>query len=97
MRFALVMVEVFLKCLVGLVSGAGVGTLVFGLGLMSYGVINFDSSGPPPAPAAIGIGAGLLTMALTMTALFVGPLSQRRWFVIVEADDEPQRKWTKAG
>ena len=97
MNAFLVMVEVVVKSVVGVVCGAGVGTLVFGIGLVMLGVADFRSPGPPPAPIFIGLGAGLLTTALTMTGLFVGPLSRWRWIAAVESHDQLPRKWKTAG
>jgi len=89
----LVLVEVVVKCGIGLVSGAGIGTLVFGIGLVVHGVTDFSGHGPPPGPVFIGVGAGLLTTACTMLGLFVGPLSKRRWFVVADVGAELPEKW----
>jgi hypothetical protein len=90
----LVLLEIIVKLLIGVFGGAGVGMLVFGIGLMKEGIHDFRGYGPPPGPIFIGVGAGLLTAAALMLFLFMGPFSRRRWFATSDPYiDEPPKKW----
>ena len=98
MQFLYVLLEVLVKCLIGSITGAGVGMLIFGIGLVVDGAPDFNRYGPPPGPAFIGLGAGLLVGAITLMGLFFGPLSRRRWFVVSDVDDAPPvKKWKQVG
>ncbi|OHB80885.1 MAG: hypothetical protein A2V98_15475 [Planctomycetes bacterium RBG_16_64_12] len=92
MKVFFVVLEVVVKLLIGLVTGIGCGALVFGILLQRAGVLDFSGPGPPPVETFTGVGAGLLTTALTLLVLFVGPFSRRRWFVADDrTDDRPPR------
>jgi hypothetical protein len=93
MNAFLTVVEVLVKCLIGLITGGGVGALVFGIGLIKEGITDFSGYGPPPGPIFIGVGAGLLSAALTMAFMFVGPFSRRRWFISTPMLEDNPKKW----
>lgn len=97
MQFLYVLLEVVVKVLIASVTGAGVGLLIFGIGMVADGAPDFNRYGPPPGPAFIGLGSGLLIGAASLMGLFFGPLSRRRWFIVSDSEAPPIKKWKQVG
>jgi hypothetical protein len=95
MRGLSLVFEVFVKICIALAVGLGVGMLTFGITLLAQGGLStFDDlerSGPPPADTFLAGGVGLLTMAIMLLILSVGPLARRRWFLSPREESEYKR------
>ena len=94
MRGLSLILEIIVKIGIALAIGFGLCALTFGIALFyQSGVTSFDvleKQGPPPADLFLACGVALLSMALTMIVLSVGPLARRRWFI--SSEDEPRRQ-----